>query len=183
MSMDIHFSSKYTEWQTPKKLYDYFDREYNFVYDVACTSANCLAKHGFAFDWDENGLEADWLDYCNWYSDKPTCFMNPPYGRGLTKKWVKKAWEESERGVTTVCLLPARPDTNWFMDYCSHGEIIFLAGRLKFYDPSVPEEKRRYKKNGDLILDPAPFPSCIVIFGPEVLPKTIYWPQSRGMFD
>lgn len=181
--MDVHFSSKYTEWQTPRKLYDYFDREYDFSVDVACTTDNCLADLGFFFDKGFDGLKEDWLQTCESHGYPKTCFMNPPHGRGLTEKWVKKAWEEAERGVTTVCLLPARPDTNWFQNYCAHGDVIFLAGRLKFYDPSKPVEKRKYDKHGNEILDPAPFPSCIVVFSPNSWPGTVYWPGSRGMFD
>jgi site-specific DNA-methyltransferase (adenine-specific) len=75
--------------------------------------------------------------------------MNPPYGREIAK-WVKKAWEESEKGCKVVCLLPARTDTKWFHDYCyQYGRITFIKGRIKFSN---------HKHN-------APFPSMIVIFG------------------
>lgn len=180
MNTDLHFSSNGIEWQTPRKLYDYYDREYNFSLDVACTRDNCLSTDGLYVNSGFNGLVDSWYDYCELYGLKPTCFMNPPYQRGQLAKWVRKSWEESERGVTTVCLLPARPDTRWFQDYCSHGEITYLAGRLKFYDPSATP---KYNRHGDLILDPAPFPSCIVVFGPEVLPASVYWSGSRNKFN
>ena len=33
--------------------------------------------------------------------------MNPPYGREIGK-WIKKAYEEYEKGAIVVCLIPAR---------------------------------------------------------------------------
>jgi len=93
----------------------------------------------------ENGLEQDW---------KGVCFMNPPYGNKISK-WVKKAFEESQKGVIVVCLLPARTDTRWWWDYCMQGEIRFIKGRLKF--------KGRNTK-GELVNYPATFPSAIVVF-------------------
>ena len=74
--------------------------------------------------------------------------MNPPYGREIGK-WVKKAYEESRKGCTVVCLLPSRTDTRRFHDYIyGKAEIRFIKGRLKFGGC----------KNS------APFPSMIVVF-------------------
>ncbi|MGR5961327.1 DNA N-6-adenine-methyltransferase [Bacillus paranthracis] len=68
-----------------------------------------------------DGLKQEW---------NGTCWMNPPYGRGIGK-WVKKAYESSLTGSTVVCLLPARTDTRWWHDYCMKGEIRLVKGRLK----------------------------------------------------
>ena len=35
--------------------------------------------------------------------------MNPPSKKG---KWMKKAYEQSQKGATVVCLVPSRTDTN-----------------------------------------------------------------------
>lgn len=75
--------------------------------------------------------------------------MNPPYGRTIGH-WVKKAYDESRKGATVVCLLPSRTDTAWWHDYAMHGDVIFLRGRLKFGGA----------KSG------APFPSALVTFLP-----------------
>jgi len=61
-----------------------------------------------------------------------------------------KAFKESQRGCTVVCLVPARTDTAWWHDNVIAGkaEIRFIRGRLKFNDgPNA-----------------APFPSAVVIF-------------------
>ena len=72
--------------------------------------------------------------------------MNPPYGRAI-KHWVEKAYTESKRGATVVCLIPARTDTAYWHDYCFKGEVRFLRGRLSFSNKGT-----------------APFPSAVVIF-------------------
>ena len=83
-----------------------------------------------------------------------TVFCNPPYGRNITGKWVKKAHDtlKSARNRTVVVMLiPARTDTKWFHEYIydkPNVEIRFLKGRLKF----VGAEHS------------APFPSMVVIF-------------------
>ena len=74
--------------------------------------------------------------------------MNPPYGREVGV-WIEKAYNESLKGATVVCLIPSRTDTKYWHDYCMKAsEIRFIKGRLKFGD----------SKNS------APFPSAIVIF-------------------
>ena len=79
--------------------------------------------------------------------------MNPPYGREIGK-WIKKAYEEYEKGAIVVCLIPARTDTRYWHDYIfPFAKIRFLKGRVKFENGKKPQ--------------PAPFPSAVVIFGDE----------------
>ena len=76
--------------------------------------------------------------------------MNPPYGKE-TGKWIEKAYQESLKGATVVCLIPARPDASywhkWIFPYAR--KIWFVKGRLHF------SESKQV----------APFPSAIVVFG------------------
>ncbi len=80
--------------------------------------------------------------------------MNPPYqkkqkGQPGIGDFIKKAYEESLKDCTVVCLLPARTDTIWWHDYCIKAkEIRFLKGRIKFIGGASS----------------ATFPSAIVIF-------------------
>ena len=65
--------------------------------------------------------------------------------------WMKKAYEESQKGATVVCLVPARTDTSYWHEYAMQAdEIRFVKGRLKFGDGKGS----------------APFPSAVVIFRP-----------------
>ncbi len=138
MNTDLMFSGKTDEWETPQDLYDEIDAEFNFTLDVCATAENKKCACYFNKQWD--GLKQNWVEF-------GSCWMNPPYGRQICK-WVRKAYEESQKGCTVVCLLPARTDTQWFHNYCTKGEIRFIKGRLKFGG---------CKWN-------APFPNMIVIF-------------------
>jgi len=131
------FTSNTDLWATPQSFFDEWNSKYNFETDVCATAEN--AKCEIYFSPEENGLLQEW---------KGTCWMNPPYGREISK-WVKKAYESSLNGAVVVCLLPARTDTRWFHNYCLKGDITFLRGRLKFNE---------VKWN-------APFPNMVVIFG------------------
>jgi phage N-6-adenine-methyltransferase len=153
MNTDVMFSSKTDLWETPQDLFDSLNEEFHFTLDVCALPEN--AKCDKYFTPEQDGLAQDWSG--------EVCWMNPPYGRE-TKKWIEKAWRESTlHNVTVVCLLPARTDTTWWHDYIYNSvgyygsrsgvNIRFLRGRLKFGGCS----------------NPAPFPSCIVIFGSKWL--------------
>lgn len=78
-------------------------------------------------------------------------FINPPYSEW--GKWVKKGYEESLKGKLCIFLLPVRTDTEAFHSYINgKAEIRFIKGRLRFGNSP----------------DPAPFPSMIVIFKPQI---------------
>jgi len=123
----VHFSSHRLDWKTPKAVFQVLDAEFHFDFDP------CPPRPFF------NGLSIEWGE-CN--------FVNPPYGRELPK-WIKKGYEENQKGKTVVFLIPSRTDTRWWHDYVMKAdEVRFIKGRLKFDDGKGS----------------APFPSCIVIF-------------------
>lgn len=137
--MQVHYSSKTNEWATPQYLFDELDREFNFTLDPCCTDENAKCEKYFTIE--DDGLMQDWSN--------EIVFVNPPYGREI-KHWVRKAYEESLKGATVVCLIPSRTDTTYWHDYIfgKASDIRFLKGRLKFGD----------SKNS------APFPSAIVVY-------------------
>ena len=135
--MNIHFSSKSDMWETPQATFDALNAEFGpFDLDVCATADN--AKCQKYYTKDEDGLSKQWVG---------KCWMNPPYGRGISK-WMRKAYESSQNGAYVVCLVPARTDTSWWHDYATKGEIRFIRGRLKFGKATSN----------------APFPSAVVIF-------------------
>ena len=139
MDTAVHFSSKTDDWPTPQWLFDALHAEFGFTLDPCSSHENAkCAKH---FTPSENGLAQSW--------DGETVFMNPPYGR-VIGDWMAKAYQESQRGNTVVCLVPARTDTEWWHRYAMKGEIRLMKGRLKFGNH---ENK-------------APFPSAIIVFRP-----------------
>src|SRR4029077_3827585 len=137
----LMFSSIIGNWRTSQDLFDQLDKEFHFNLDVCADEDHLLKKMPFYTNME--GLNGSWLGY--------RCFMNPPYGKEISK-WLAKADNELILNQTlTVALLPARTDTYWFWDYCARKEIRFIRGRLKF------SNHKNY----------APFPSMIVVFKPD----------------
>ena len=131
------FSSKDLTWETPQQLFNQLDKEFNFTLDVCALPETTKCQKYFTPQ--INGLKQEWSG---------TCWMNPPYGKEIGI-WLEKAYNESLKGVTVVCLIPSRTDTKYWHDYCMRAdEIRFIKGRLKFGNST----------------NSAPFPSVIVIF-------------------
>ena len=134
-------------WCTPQKFYDELNEEFHFVLDPAATDET--AKCSLYYTPETDGLSQSWD--CG-----GAVFCNPPYGREIGK-WVKKAYEESQKTEHPIVLLiPARTDTSYFHDYIyGKAEMRFLRGRLRF----VYEDGTTYAT--------APFPSMLVIYNGE----------------
>ncbi len=140
------FSSEKQDWCTPQQFFDELDTEFHFVLDAAATYQNSKCKRYFTPK--ENGLIQSW-------DVGGAVYCNPPYGKDIGL-WIKKAYEESQKGITIVMLIPARTDTKYFHEYIYHkADIRFVKGRLKFTD-----------ENG-VSKGTAPFPSMIVIYNKE----------------
>lgn len=116
-------SSATDEWATPQDFFDGLNQEFGFGLDVCATAEN--AKCDAYYTKEQDGLTQAWNEA------SAVCWMNPPYGRQISK-WMKKAYEESQKGATVVCLVPARTDTAWWHDYAMRGSVRFVRGRLKF---------------------------------------------------
>ncbi|REI09518.1 DNA N-6-adenine-methyltransferase [Staphylococcus felis] len=139
-NLSVHYSSVSNEWTTPQELFDYLNDIYGFTLDPCSDGIN--AKCSKYFTENDDGLSQDWSN--------EIVFMNPPYGRAI-KDWIKKAYEESQKGATVIALIPSRTDTKYWHDYCMKAnKITLIKGRVKFGDG----------KNS------APFPSAIVEFKP-----------------
>ena len=139
--MKVHFSSETNEWATPQALFNALDREFNFTLDPCSDGINAKCQKYFTIE--DDGLAQDWFN--------DTVFMNPPYGREIPK-WIQKAYEESRKGATVVCLIPSRTDTRYWHEYIMKAdEVRFVKGRIKFGGSNQS----------------APFPSCIVVFKPN----------------
>ena len=142
----VHYKSLTSLWETPPNLFRKLDEEFHFTLDVCAIPENAKCERFFSPEQD--GLSQPW---------EGVCWMNPPYGREIGK-WMEKAFNESEKGVTVVCLVPARPDTEWWHLFALRGEIRFLRGRLKFGEA----------KSG------APFPSAVIIFRQKWWEKRVW---------
>jgi hypothetical protein len=125
-------SSVKHDWETPEKILGVVRSVLGPIYLDPCTSlSNPVGAERFYVPKDD-GLSKQW---------RGTVYMNSPYGRELSK-WVKKA--SAEEGATAIIgLIPARPDTRWFQDYCnpstsSATAVCFWRGRLTFVGAPAP---------------------------------------------
>jgi phage N-6-adenine-methyltransferase len=143
----IHTSSN-ERWGTPQSLFDKWNAEFNFGLDAAACEKS--AKCPVYFTKEQNALVQDWSGY-------GSVFINPPYGRNLGK-FVRKAYEESLKGITVVMLITARTDTKYWRDWIVNkaAEVRFIHGRIDFIDIDTGEPAA----NG------ATFPSALVIYSP-----------------
>jgi phage N-6-adenine-methyltransferase len=138
MNNKLMFSSERETWETPQDFFDLVNKEFNFDVDVCALPNSAKCKKYYTPEID--ALKQKW---------EGVCWMNPPYARVITGKWVEYAQSQAVRGTVVVALLPARTDTVWFHDaMVSEPAIMFLKGRLKFGGA----------KNA------APFPSCLIVF-------------------
>lgn len=139
--MQVHYSSKKHDWATPWDFFCSVFETYGFKID-ACASEENAKVYPFISE-SQNSLITSWGCGPVWY--------NPPYGSEQIE-FVKKAKSERDtNGVTTVLLIPARPDTKIWQDtiFPDADAICFVRGRIKFGGGK----------------ESAPFPSALVIFG------------------
>lgn len=144
------FSSNSVEWGTPRFLYDWLDQKYHFELDPCASKSN--HKHKLYFTQEDNGLVKDWSAIAS------SAFMNPPYlkaevackknckkqkcikrGYHLTEAvpgigdWMRKAYNESLKGMDVICLVPNRSDTAWFENYVTKADEVYqIGGRIQF---------------------------------------------------
>lgn len=132
-------SSNTIEHITPTSFFDKLNEEFHFTLDPCATPEN--KKCDKFFTKKEDGLLQDW--------SKDIVFMNPPYG-GQTKKWIKKAYEESLKGAVVVCLISVGTNRSYWHEYIFPfaSQIRWIRGTLKFSDSKSS----------------APFASALIIF-------------------
>ena len=147
------------EWQTPRRVFQKLDDEFHFRLDAAATAANALCEYFYTAE--DSAFDHDWAaELIDGIPGKLTglsvpasnaVFLNPPYQ--LCKEFMKKALEESRKGITVVCLVAARMDTQWWHRYAMEAdEIRILEGRVQFTHPDKPQANS------------STFPSAVVIF-------------------
>lgn len=142
---NVLLRSENMNWCTPQDFFDEMNEEFHFVLDAAASDKSAKCERYFTPEQD--ALSRSW-DFGG------AVFCNPPYGRNIGK-WVKKAYEESLKGIIIVLLIPARTDTEYFHSYIygrKNAEIRFVRGRLRFSDEEGNTKNR------------APFPSMVVVY-------------------
>lgn len=111
------------DWKTPQEFFDVLNKEFNFTLDP-CATDECRKCDNY-YTLEKNGLLQDWSGH--------TVFMNPPYGPE-TARWVEKAYEESKKGTTVVCIIADSTEATYWHDIIipKAKEIRFIRGKLEF---------------------------------------------------
>jgi phage N-6-adenine-methyltransferase len=146
-------------FRTPRALYSYYNKIYNFKADIAASDANHLhpfyyTLHGVKKE-RRNALSKDWS------SDVPDAlnnyvWLNHPYSD--TGAWMAKAVEQARKGVGVVMLAKTPNAERYWLEYVNDyaSELVFIIGRLKFGHPELQ----------DTFIGNAPFGSTLVVWQP-----------------
>lgn len=146
----VFTSSNSIEWETPQDLFDRLNNVFDFRLDACATSDNAKCKRFFTVR--DDALVKPWTRH-------KRVWMNPPYGREMPK-FLEKAYRESQKGCIVVCLIPARPNAQWWQTWVKGKAFVtFLKGTLKFTNPHLDSGDQKYG---------APFASAIVIYGVDI---------------
>lgn len=133
-----HKSNTATEirdlWQTPKFVFDYYDKRFGFTCDMASSDDNALCFSHITEEMDAL-LHATMVDAIEELRDanmNPSFWCNPPYSECMS--WVAMVTEYFDMyKVPFVMLLPADTSVKWFkyaFEHCT--ECHFISGRLSF---------------------------------------------------
>jgi len=122
--------SKNNEWETPEYIYDVLNKEFEFNWDLACTSSNCKTDEGCMNDKGINGL--DWIPKPN---KEYRIWCNPPYSIQLKPKFIERCYTLSqlENVKEVVMLIPSTTETKQFHEIMiPNCEIRFIHKRVRF---------------------------------------------------
>ncbi len=115
--------SKNDNWETPDYVLDFVKKEiFNGLsyFDPCPLSEKIGEKYILKF----NGLEIDW---------GKRNYINPPYNITDKPKFVKKCYDEYNKGNVCVLLIPATTETNWFHKYIvPYAKIYLIKKRIMF---------------------------------------------------
>ena len=116
-------------WQTPKKLFDKLNDEFDFQLDCCASLDNRLCDNYFS-------ERISFLDYQpNHFGEIKAAFINPPYS-DTSLFLTKVAQDAVDYNITFVAIVNANTDTKWFADAVkSANEVRLFTGRISFIKP------------------------------------------------
>ncbi|MFT5452877.1 MAG: phage N-6-adenine-methyltransferase [Enterobacterales bacterium] len=164
ISSDLDSDMK-NSWRTDPRVFNAINKEFDFSLDGAASHANTKVANNY-LTIDDDALAVDWskveLNYKGSGEFVKTAWINPPYSRGMIKKFMNKCIEQKEKGVTSVLLVPATLDAQW-LPISDISEIrIITGGRLTFIHPESGKPVAGNTKG-----------SMFVIFRPSKMPCTV----------
>jgi len=104
-------------WSTNLRFYDLLNHRFNFDPFDPCPMDNDPEKF--------NGLIAEW--------EGDRIFVNPPYSRQAKEDFIRRGFQESQKGKLIVMLIPASTSTRIFHEVIlPNSDIEFVRGRIPF---------------------------------------------------
>ena len=184
MQAPTTFNTGNTDWFTPPEVVHAVHAVLGRIdLDVAsCSDANQIVHAEKFYSVDDDGLDRNWFG---------RVYLNPPYARGIVKKFVDKLLTEYNAGhvQSAVVLVNAQPDAKWFKSLaqaCTGA--IFTQGRIRFVQPDGTPSKhtptcgQAFFYLGD---DPQKFFTAFEPFGYPAIFSTTYAPMNahRNLFS
>ncbi|MDJ0579059.1 DNA N-6-adenine-methyltransferase [Crocosphaera sp.] len=136
MTKNILHSSKTTEWYTPPHLIE-LARKVMGKIDLDPASNNVAQKWIKAekyYTIEDDGLTKIWTG---------NVWLNPPYGNGITTKWIDKLLEEYGSMVMPEAIILVRPavSSRWFNTLAQNFVRCETLFRIRFIDANGTEQK------------------------------------------
>ena len=131
--MKYNFEQLKSDYKTPPELINkalQIIAPNHFNLDTCCSDTDFPADN-YCINGITDGLTAEW-EQVNW--------CNPPFDE--CQKCIKKAFEEQQKGKTTLMLLPVRTETKYWHDYILFNHkvtIKFLRKGYRFIDAESGE--------------------------------------------
>lgn len=120
------------EWKTPPEVFDPLHSIFKFDIDL------CAREYNYQLPQyihpKQDSLKTPWTE--------ERCWMNPPYDRTLTRKFLQKAVDTTQRLHNLfVCLVKICTDTKDFhhLMWREARHLILLEGRVQFINPFLDE--------------------------------------------
>lgn len=141
-------------YQTPKYLFDWLNKRFNFDVDGCASEKNRLCVEYIG---KGSASSEDFLEPIHFPASNVRFYVNPPYSNPLP--FVQRAAELKQAGHLVVMLLPADKSTKWYSVIQQHAtEVIdIIGGRVNFINPITGEEAKGNNKG-----------SMVVVFDPFV---------------
>jgi phage N-6-adenine-methyltransferase len=121
------------DYATPDWLFQQLNAEFGFSIDACALPHN--AKCPRFWSPTDDGLRRDWA------GERP--FWNPPYDD--LSAWVRKAYNESLQGVTSVGLVPTWKKEYWFRLAVEHAQMRLVQGGRLFFAGNGEQDGRLAK--------------------------------------
>ncbi|MEZ8965519.1 phage N-6-adenine-methyltransferase [Vibrio breoganii] len=163
-------------WQTPKEVYQFYNKRFGFNVDMASSEANRLCRFYVTAEMDALNYATMDLIFDQLATEsqvEPVVWCNPPYSD--CRKWVNAVIEYADIfKCPFVMLLPADTSVQWFrtaFENCT--ECHLITGRISFINADTGKPKGGNNKGSVVfVFDPrSPLKQQVTLIDRELMFK------------